>query len=247
MYFRDPNRYVTNAGFVAKLGEPLLELLAPEPGLRVLDLGCGEGALTSELLTLGCEVVGVDSSAEQVEAARARGLEAQVVDGQKLEFEDEFDAVFSNAALHWMPEADAVVAGVWRALRPGGRFVAEKGGHGNVATIGAALVAGLERRGIDTEGANPWYFGHPDEYRRRLENQGFDVPFMAHFSRPTPLPGEMKAWLLTFAESYLSCLPASQREAYLDEVQGELGPQLQASDGTWIADYVRLRFLAHKR
>ncbi len=246
MHFRDPNQYTTNAGFVAELGAPLLDMLAPETGLRVLDLGCGEGALTQELVERGCQVIGVDSSPEQVAAARVRGIEAHVMDGQRLAFECEFDAVLSNAALHWMTAVDATIAGVWRALRPGGRFVAEKGGHGNVACIESALAKALEARSVDAAGANPWYFGHPDDYGRRLESAGFEVLFMALFRRPTPLPGDLKGWLETFGQSFLARLDEIDRTAYLNEVERDLEGELRAPDGTWIADYVRLRFLARK-
>ena len=121
----DPQRYRRNAGFVAELGLPVLELLAPQAGESILDLGCGEGALTQKLVAAGCRVVAVDASAEQIAQARAEGLDAHVADGQALDYENCFDAVFSNAALHWMTRAEAVIDGVWRALKPGGRFVGE--------------------------------------------------------------------------------------------------------------------------
>ena len=131
----NPDQYARNAGFVPALGLPVVELLDPQPGERILDLGCGDGVLTEKLASLGCQVVGVDSSAAQVAAAQARGLDARVVDAHELPFEAEFDAVFSNAALHWMRQPEAVIAGVWRALEPGGRFVGELGGAGNIAPV----------------------------------------------------------------------------------------------------------------
>src|SRR5881296_2393864 len=136
----DPERYARHARFVSELGAPVVELLAPQPGERILDLGCGDGALTAKLAALGCAVVGVDASAPQVDAAKTLGVDARVLDGEHLAFEGEFDAVFSNAALHWMKRADVVIAGVWRALRPGGRFVAECGGRGCIATIETAML-----------------------------------------------------------------------------------------------------------
>src|SRR2546425_4508256 len=160
----DPERYARNARFVADLGMPVVELLAPQPGERILDLGCGDGVLTEKLVAMGCQVVGVDSSAELIKAAEARGLDARVMDGQNLTFEKEFDAVFSNAALHWMKRADDVIAGVRRALKPGGRFVAECGGHKCVATIENALLDALQRRGITREDINPWYFPTLEDY-----------------------------------------------------------------------------------
>lgn len=149
----DPERYARNARFVSHLGEPVVALLAPRPGERILDIGCGDGALTAKLAEAGCRVVGVDASAEQVAAARARGLDARVMNAAELDFEAEFDAVFSNACLHWIKAADAVVAGVRRALKPGGRFVAEFGGGSNVGRIVLALERALERRGIDGRAA----------------------------------------------------------------------------------------------
>ena len=242
----DPERYARNARFVTDLGAPVVELLAPRAGERILDVGCGDGVLTERLAALGCEVIGVDGSAAQVAAACARGVDARVMDGQALDFAAEFDAVFSNAALHWMKRVDEVIAGVWRALRPGGRFVAEFGGHGCVATIETALVAALERRGLDGRRASPWYFPTDVEYRRRLERQGFRVDWIALIPRPTPLPGDVTGWLETFAESFTALVPAAERPAFLAEVQEALRPALADAEGRWTADYVRLRVAAVK-
>jgi len=242
----DPERYARNARFVSDLGAPVVELLAPRAGERILDLGCGDGALTAKLVALGCTVVGVDASAQQIAAARTLGLDAHVVSGEELAFAAEFDAVFSNAALHWMRRADRVIDGAWRALRPGGRFVAEFGGAGCVATIADALSAALERRGHDGVAANPWYFPTAEEYGARLSARGFCVASIALIPRPTPLPGAVTGWLETFAESFTSVLPARERPAFLAEVQEALRPALCDADGRWTADYVRLRFAAFK-
>ncbi len=242
----DPARYARNARFVADMGLPVVELLAPRPGERILDLGCGDGALTARLAELGCAVVGVDASPAQVAAARARGLEALVMDGQALPFAGEFDAVFSNAALHWMPDLRRVIAGVWRALRPGGRFVAECGGEGNIARIRAALYAALSRRGLDGTALDPWRFPSLPACRSQLEAQGFEVRSMALIPRPTPLPGDFADWLATFAESFTSALPEGERSAFIAQVCDMLRPDLCDAQGQWTADYVRLRFAAVK-
>jgi len=240
----DPNRYAQNARFVADLGAPLIELLAPQAGERILDLGCGDGALTEKLAACGCTVVGVDGSAEQIAAARKRGLDARVMNGEALEFDHEFDAVFSNAALHWMKRADAVIEGVRRALKPGGRFVAEMGGAGCVAKVRAALTAAFVRRGIDAGPLDPWYFPTPEDYGGRLRAHSFAIDSMSLFDRPTELPGALTAWLETFGEPFTSALAPSERDSLRREVEDALRPTLCGADGVWRADYVRLRFAA---
>jgi trans-aconitate methyltransferase len=242
----DPERYARNARFVADLGAPVVELLDPQPGERILDLGCGDGALMQKLVAMGCDVVGVDSSASQIEAARRLRLDAHVMSGERLTFQNEFDAVFSNAALHWMRDADAVIASVWRALKSGGRFVAEMGGWGCVRRIRTALIDAMNRRGLDGEAADLWYFPDVPEYSARLRKGGFSISYIALIPRPTALPGDITGWLETFAESFVSKVPAQGRQAYLEEVRETLRPQLVDERGVWIADYVRLRFRATK-
>ena len=242
-------QYAKNARFVSDLGQAVLDLLNPQPGERILDLGCGDGALTERLVAAGANVVGVDSSADMVRAAKDRGLDARVVDGYTLEFDSEFDAVFSNAAMHWMKrDPDAVVAGVYRALKPGGRFVAEMGGHGCVAAITVALCATLEEGGLSNPAdLIPWYFPTPDEYRARLEAAGFAIEHIALIPRPTPLPTGMRGWLDTFAIPFTTTLPEYKRGEFLDEVTEKLRPVLCDSNGRWTADYMRLRFLARQQ
>ena len=243
----DPDRYAAHARFVSDLGAPVVELLAPRPGERILDVGCGDGALTEKLLAAGCRVVAVDASPEQVRAARARGLDARVADAAALGFHGEFDAAFSNAALHWIRDPDAALASIHRALAPGGRLVAELGGHGCVASIRAAFGEVLARRGIDAERLNPWYFPTAEEYRERLDAAGFDVDSIRLFPRPTPLPSDVTDWLETFAQPYLAGVPEADRPAVLREMRERLEPVLRTPDGGWVADYVRLRFAAARR
>ncbi len=239
--------YARNGRFVADLAAPLLGWLAPQAGERVLDLGCGDGALSEKITAAGVDVLGADASPELVAAARVRGVNAEVVDGHALGFEPEFDAVFSNAALHWMKrDPSAVVAGVYRALKPGGRFVAEMGGAGNIASIRSALYDAARRRELDAEALDPWYFPTLDEYRGRLEAVGFGVQRIERYERPTPLPGDVAAWLKTFAQAFLQRVPTDQRDAMIDEVQSALRPRLADAAGNWTADYIRLRFIAIK-
>ena len=237
-------RYAETAHFVPALGAPVLKLLAPLPGERILDLGCGDGVLTEKIIAAGARVVAVDAAPDMIAAARARGIDARVMDGQKLAFTGEFDAVFSNAALHWMRDQEAVLAGVHRALKPRGRFVAEMGGHNNTAAIIVALSAVLGRRGLDAHRLSPWYFPSADAYRRKLEDAGFTVEEIAIVPRPTILPTGVEAWLDTFAEDFLGAVPEPDRLRARFEVADLLRPVLMDETGTWIADYVRLRFRA---
>jgi len=242
----DAARYARHARFVSDLGEPLVELLAPRAGERVLDLGCGDGALTAKLAGCGCRVVGVDGSESQVAAARERGLDACVMDAHALAFEAEFDAVFSNAALHWMKRPEAVIDGVWRALRPGGRFVAEMGGDGNVAAVRAALQGAVARRGLDPAALDPWYFPAPAEYAALLERRGFVIEALDRIPRPTAIGGDIDGWLLTFGRSFAAAIPEHERDAFRREVEETARPRLADANGDWTIDYVRLRFAAVK-
>ena len=242
----DPESYARNARFVSDLGIGVVDLLAPRLGERVLDLGCGDGALTEKLLAAGARVVGVDSSAEQVEAARRRGIDARVLRAEALPFRGEFDAVFSNATLHWIADADGVLDSVWRALRGGGRFVAEMGGAGNVVAIRTAVGEALQRRGVDAAGLEPWMFPTAEDYRARLERHGFTVRSIALFPRPTVLPGDLAAWLETFAQPFLGAVAPAERAALIAETTAALRPRLYDADRGWVADYVRLRFAAHR-
>jgi len=237
-------RYAEAAHFVPALGTPVLELLAPAPGERILDLGCGDGVLTEKIVAAGATVVAVDAGPDMIAAARARGLDARVMDGQELTFNNEFDAVFSNAALHWMRDQQAMLAGVHRALKPGGRFIAEMGGHNNTAAIIVALSAVLARRGLDAHRLSPWYFPSADAYRTKLEEARFTVEEIAVVPRPTILPTGIEAWLDTFAEDFLGHLSEPDRTGARIEIAELLRPVLVDETGTWIADYVRLRFRA---
>jgi SAM-dependent methyltransferase len=240
--------YAANARFVARLAGPLIDLLAPRAGEDILDLGCGDGALTEAIAARGARVLGVDGSADMVRAAQARGMRALCMDGQNLALEETFDAVFSNAALHWMPDAPAVLRGVRRVLRPGGRFVGEFGGHGNVASIATAIRAGLRARGVAPDDVRPWFFPTDGQYADMLREAGFAVREIALIPRPTLLPTGMQGWLRAFAGPFLAKLGAdpdpSGQHALLRDVEDLLAPALRNARGEWIADYVRLRFHA---
>ena len=236
--------YAATGRFVADLAGGVVDLLAPQPGEAILDLGCGDGALTERIASTGAIVTGVDSSSAMLAAARARGLKVIQRSGDALTFDREFDAVFSNAALHWMPNAAAVLAGVHRALKPGGRFVAEMGGHGNIAAIRVAVQAVLARYNIDAEAVAASLYPSPAHYRRLLESAGFTVRSIELIPRPTPLPAGMEAWLNTFRNGVLDLLPPADRAQAVADILALLKPILMDADGNWTADYVRLRFSA---
>jgi trans-aconitate methyltransferase len=242
----DPQRYAETARFVSDLGAPLIDMLAPGRGERILDLGCGDGALTERIATQNCAVIGIDTSPAQLRAARERGLQVALMDGHNLGFKPAFDAVFTNAALHWMKQHDEVVGGVWRILKPGGRFVGEFGGQGNVETIRRALHAGLKKRGLDPQSIDPWVYPSAEQFSSRLARAGFTVTYIALIPRPTKLPTDITAWLELFAQIFINAVIESERPKFLTELARGLEPDLRGPDGHWFADYVRLRFAAAK-
>ncbi len=238
--------YAKNGRFVQELAGPIFAMLAPKPGERILDLGCGDGTLTAEIRAAGADVLGVDLSDELLAVARMKGLNVRKSDGHELDFVREFDAVFSNAALHWMRAPDLVIAGVARALKPRGRFVGELGGHGNVAAIATAMRAVGRMRGGDPALVAPWYFPTVEDYTSLLAKNGFTVQDIALVSRPTLLKTGMEGWLRTFGRSFFDQFPEPDRTAALNEAQELLRPSLCDSQGKWTADHVRLRFSAER-
>lgn len=242
----DPEAYARAGAFVHGLAGGVLEWLNPQPGEDILDIGCGDGQLTLRLAASGAIVTGVDASAEMIAAARARGVRADHASAESLPYQaGTFDAVFSNAALHWVRNHDAMMAEVHRVLKPGGRFVAEMGGHGNIAAIRVALIAALERNGYAGREANVNYYPTPEAYTRRLQRHGFTVERIALIPRPTPLlAGGMEDWLRTFRRGVLEGLPQPVRENVLREAVALLALALRDEEGNWVADYVRLRFAA---
>lgn len=240
--------YARNARFVSDLGAPVLDLLAPQPGERILDLGCGDGALTEKLVAAGADVLGVDASPDMIAAAVDRGLTAEVADAHTLQLSGPFDAVFSNAAMHWMTEPDRVLQGIWRCLKRGGRLVAEFGGMGNVAAIRTAIIAVLARdHGISTDLKDIWYFPSVAEHHGRLEAAGFDVTDIELIPRPTPVESGMRAWIETLAAPSLARLDPMDRPKAACEIEELVRPALCDTMGNWTADYVRLRFRAVRR
>jgi SAM-dependent methyltransferase len=241
----DPRAYGANGAFVHQMAGGVLEWLGPRAGEEILDLGCGDGQLTERLAASGAHVVAVDASAEMVAAARGRGVVATVADAAALPFADaSFDAVFSNAVLHWVRDQDGMMSEVRRVLRPGGRFVAEMGGHGNIAAIHVALKAVLARYGHEEREMGVNYYPTMEAYTKRLERHGLRVAQMALIPRPTPLAAGMEGWLRTFRSGVIDGLPEALREPVINETTELLASALRDEEGNWVADYVRLRFIA---
>jgi trans-aconitate methyltransferase len=247
----DAKLYNAKHDFVWKYGSDVVSLLEPRAGERILDLGCGTGHLTAQIAESGAKVTGVDRSAEMVAAARMAypNLKFEISDARNLTFLDEFDAVFSNATLHWIHEPELVLQGVWRALRTGGRFVAELGGKGNIRIMQDAFDLALEELGAAKPGeVRPWYYPSVSEYSTVAERNGLEVRFITLFDRPTGLAdgaAGMRNWITMFGADYLAKAGDARREEFLGMVEEMLRPKL-FRDGQWWADYRRLRLVAYK-
>lgn len=247
----DASLYQDKHAFVWQYGEDLLQWLNPKSGELILDLGCGTGQLTAKIAESGAEVIGIDSAATMIEKARQNypHLRFEVGDARNFQLDKPFDAVFSNATLHWVKQADAAIASIYEALKPGGRFVAEFGGKGNIQAIVQALYQAFEKISLSNPQAlNPWYFPSISEYTNLLEKQGFEVTHAILFARPTPLAdgtAGMKNWVQMFGDAFLAKLSAEEQVQVLCTVEDYLKPTFY-KDGFWIADYRRIRISAIK-
>ncbi len=244
-------QYDGKFGFVSEFGKGVVELLHPEPGEKILDLGCGTGDLADEIAKAGADVTGLDASPEMIERARKKypGIRFHLARAENFSFDEPFDAVFSNAALHWMRSPEPVLDSIWNALRVGGRFVAEFGGRGNVSSVLKAIEAVFsEDYGIDASERNPWFFPSIGEYAALLERQGFRVACAFHFDRPTPLQdGEngLIQWLIGFAESFFKGFGEEEKNKAIGKIAEKARVDLYRN-GIWHVDYKRLRIMAVK-
>jgi trans-aconitate 2-methyltransferase len=243
--------YNSKHDFVWKYGSDVVSLLSPQPGERILDLGCGTGHLTAQIAESGAQVVGVDRSPDMIAAAREAypNLKFEIADARNLPFREEFEAVFSNATLHWVPEAEEALRSIRRALGPGGRFVAEFGGKGNIRTMVEAFNQALAELGAaEPGGVRPWYYPSVSEYATLAETNGFEVRFITLFDRPTELAdgaAGLRNWIEMFCTAYLDRAGASRQAEFIRRVEDLLRPRL-FRDGQWWADYRRLRLVANR-
>jgi len=244
----DAGLYDDKHSFVWKLAAGVLELLNAQSGERILDLGCGTGHLSAKIAETGAHVVGVDRSPEMIRQAKENypSLRFEVMDAREIQLDGSFDAVFSNATLHWIKEPERVVAGIKNALRPGGRFVAEFGGKGNTDELLKAIGDAWQKLDLPGPVPHPWYYPTIPEYTSLLEQRGFEVTHAALFDRPTPLDDGVSGlhnWFVMFGGTFIEGLPEVTREHLLAEIERELRPKLFQVD-RWVMDYRRLRVVA---
>jgi SAM-dependent methyltransferase len=246
----DAGLYDDKHSFVWKLAAGVIDLLDAQSGERILDLGCGTGHLTAKIAETGAHVVGVDRSPEMIRQAKKKypSLRFEVMDAREIFLDGTFDAVFSNATLHWIMEPERAIAGIRKSLRPGGRFVAEFGGRGNTGELITAVQRSCQKLGIAGAAPHPWYYPSIPEYAGLLEKHGFEVAHATLFDRPTPLDDGargLRNWLEMFGSSFVEGLPEATRESLLAEIERELRQKL-FQDDHWVMDYRRLRIVAKR-
>ncbi|SFV68484.1 2-isopropylmalate synthase [hydrothermal vent metagenome] len=238
-------KYNKHAEFVSNLAMPLIDILQPKAQEKILDLGCGEGTLAEVIQEYKCEVIGVDLSADMVEKAKAKNIEAYVMSATELAYENEFDAVFSNAVLHWVQDANLAIQEVKKVLKKEGRFVAEFGGYENLKYLINAIEVVFEKHPEYGGFNNPWYFPRTDEYKKLLEENGFEVELIEIVNRPTPID-DIYNWLSVFANGIIENIPTDKHENFKNEVRELLKSKIYTQEDGWIVDYVRLKFKAIK-
>lgn len=246
----DAHLYDTSHRFVSEYGNNLIELLAPQKGESILDIGCGTGDLANELSERGIDVIGIDHAQSMIEQALQKypHIQFEVGDITDLPYEAEFDAIFSNAVLHWIKSPKLALENIYQSLQYGGRFVAEFGGEGNVSNLTNNVIREIREAGYTfDEGKFPWYFPSIPSYTTLMEQVGFHVTFARLYHRPTRLIGEdgLKNWLAMFADSFFHDVPVDKRDALVQQIEQALSEE-RDEDGNWLADYVRLQIIGEK-
>jgi 2-isopropylmalate synthase len=241
----DADNYNKHANFVSALALPVVELLSPQKDEMILDLGCGDGTLAQEIAKSGASVIGVDLSEEMVRKSRQKGVDAYKMSVTDLKYIDTFDAIFSNAMLHWVKEARLALENIYKTLKNKGRFVAEFGGIGNAFLLVSAMEEVFMKNKDFGSFKNPWYFPSAEEYTTLLGDIGFSVEYIKLIPRPTPVD-DIKNWLDIFANGIISHLNNEQKRRFKDEVREVLEPKIYSKEKGWVLDYVRLRVKAIK-
>jgi len=238
--------YVKHASFVSTMANEVIDLLNPKKGEAILDIGCGDGELTQMLKVKGCSVIGIDSSSSMIDMVKKRGIESYVMDGHNIPYQNKFDAVFSNAALHWLTQPEKAIKSIYLTLKKNGRFVAEFGGEKNIAALLKAIQAVFDENTDFGQFHMPWFFPSAEEYNGLLVQAGFHVKYIELIARPTPLNSGVEKWLQIFTEGITRHLNQEQKSVFMHSVKDKLHSELYTEQNGWVADYVRLRFEAIK-
>lgn len=241
----DADKYNKHANFVSNLAFPVVDLLNPKAGEKILDLGCGDGTLAVEIEKFDAKIIAVDLSESMVEKTKEKGIEAYVMSATELPFEDMFDAVFSNAVLHWVKDAEIALIKIFNALKANGRLIAEFGGFGNIKYLTDAIQEVFDNNKDYGTFNSPWYFPKDTDYKQMLEVNGFEVEYIELIARPTKID-DIANWLDIFANGIISHLSNEQQSHFKKEVREILKPKIYSDKDGWIADYVRLRLKATK-
>ncbi|NVJ53806.1 MAG: methyltransferase domain-containing protein [Campylobacteraceae bacterium] len=239
------DNYNKHADFVSNLAFPVVDLLNPKENEKILDLGCGDGTLALEIKKFNTKVIAVDLSENMVEKTKKKGIEAYVMSATELSYKNEFDAVFSNAVLHWVKEPETAITKIFNALKANGRFIAEFGGYGNIKYLTDAMQEVFDKSKEYGEFNNPWYFPKDTDYKEMLEANGFKVEYIELIPRPTKID-DISNWLDIFANGIVSHLTKEQQSSFKQEVRAILNPKIYSEENGWVADYVRLRLKAVK-
>lgn len=241
----DAKKYSTHADFVSNLALPLIDLLAPKPNEYILDLGCGDGTLALEIQKYNAKVIAVDLSEDMVKKAKSKGLEAYVLSATNLEYKNKFNAVFSNAVLHWVKDSNLAIKQINKVLKPNGRFVAEFGAEHNIEQLVDAIKEVFLKNPQYGIFNNPWNFQSETIYEKLLKNNGFKIDYMEVIKRPTAID-DISNWLDIFANGIISNLNKQDKISFKNEVKDILKPKLYSSQNGWVIDYVRLKIKATK-
>lgn len=239
------DKYNKHADFVSNLATPVVDLLNPIENEKILDLGCGDGTLSVKIEKFNTKVIAVDLSQSMVDKTKEKNIEAYVMSATELNFNNEFDAVFSNAVLHWVKDSKIAINKINTSLKNNGRFIAEFGGYGNIKFLTDAMQKVFNNHQEYGTFNNPWYFPSDKDYKKLLEDNGFKVEYIELIPRSTSID-DISNWLNIFANGIISHLTNEQQLNFKQEARKILKPKIYTEKHGWVVDYVRLRFKAIK-